>query len=73
MGRGARTAFILAMLLVSMGIALWASADFLGNFKNFVLLLLMVFTPWSAINLTNYYRVSRERVDLPALYDPRGR
>ena len=33
----------------------------------------MVFTPWSAINLTDYYLVSKERVDLPALYDPHGR
>jgi len=61
------------MLLVSMGIALLASADFLSNFKNFVLLLLMVFTPWSAINLTDYYLVSKERFDLPALYEPDGR
>lgn len=68
-----RTGFIMLMLLVSMGIALWASADFLDNFKNFVLLLLMVFTPWSAINLTDYYLISRERVDVPALYDPAGR
>jgi NCS1 family nucleobase:cation symporter-1 len=72
-GRRTRVAFIAVMLLVSMLIALWASADFLGNFKNFVLLLLMVFTPWSAINLTDYYLVSKERVDLPALYDPNGR
>ena len=73
MGANARAAFVLAMLAASMGIALWATADFLDNFKNFVLLLLMVFTPWSAINLTDYYLVSRERVDLPALYDPDGR
>ena len=33
----------------------------------------MVFTPWSAINLTDYYLISRERVDIPALYDPSGR
>ena len=72
-GRRTRVAFILLMLLVSMFIALWASVDFLSNFKNFVLLLLMVFTPWSAINLTDYYLVSKEKVDLPALYDPNGR
>jgi NCS1 family nucleobase:cation symporter-1 len=54
-------------------IAIFASADFLDNFKNFVLVLLMVFTPWSAINLTDYYLISRERVDVPALYDPDGR
>ncbi len=68
-----RAGFVVVMMLLSMGIALWASADFLDNFKNFVLLLLMVFTPWSAINLTDYYLVSRENVDLPALYDPDGR
>ena len=33
----------------------------------------MVFTPWSAINLTDYYVISKERVDIPALYDPAGR
>lgn len=33
----------------------------------------MVFTPWSAINLVDYYLVAKERVDIPALYDPDGR
>ncbi len=71
--RVARGVFVSAMLLVAALIAIAASADFLSNFKNFVLLLLMVFTPWSAINLTDYYLVSRERVDIPALYDRHGR
>ncbi|MFE5485175.1 purine-cytosine permease family protein [Streptomyces sp. NPDC056527] len=69
----ARAAYIVGFIVVSMVIALAASDDFLTNFKNFVLLLLMVFTPWSAINLVDYYLVSRERVDIPALYDPEGR
>ncbi|MFF8507607.1 purine-cytosine permease family protein [Streptomyces sp. NPDC015492] len=69
----ARAAYIVGFTAVSMVIALAASADFLNNFKNFVLLILMVFTPWSAINLVDYYLVSRERVDIPALYDPDGR
>ena len=68
-----RLACVFAFLLASVLIALLASADFLANFKNFVLVLLMVFTPWSAINLVDYYLISKERVDLPALYDPRGR
>lgn len=69
----ARAAYIVGFTAVSIGIALAASADFLSNFKNFVLLILTVFTPWSAINLVDYYLVSRERVDIPALYDPQGR
>lgn len=69
----ARAACISGFLLVSVLVALLASADFLNNFRNFILALLMVFTPWSAINLVDYYLVSKERVDVPALYDPSGR
>lgn len=68
-----RMACVFAFLAASVVIALAASADFLANFKNFVLVLLMVFTPWSAINLVDYYLISKERVDIPALYDVRGR
>ncbi|WP_372404268.1 cytosine permease [Streptomyces luteireticuli] len=69
----ARAAYITGFTAVSVLIATVASADFLDNFKSFVLLILTVFTPWSAINLTDYYLISRERVDVPALYDPDGR
>lgn len=68
-----RSAYIVGFIAVSVLIAVAASADFLSNFKNFVLVLLMVFIPWSAINLTDYYLISKERVDIPALYDPDGR
>jgi len=68
-----RAAYIVGFIAVSIVIAIAASADFLTNFENFVLVLLMVFTPWSAINLTDYYLISRERFDIPALYDPNGR
>lgn len=71
--RRVRVAAITALMAFAVVVALAASADFLNNFKNFVLLILMVFTPWSAINLTDYYLVSRERFDIPALYDPDGR
>jgi NCS1 family nucleobase:cation symporter-1 len=71
--RAGRMAFIAGFLAVSVLVALLASADFLDNFRQFILALLMVFTPWSAINLIDYYLISRERVDIPALYDPAGR
>lgn len=72
-GPVARAAYTSGFLMVSVLVAIFASADFLDNFKNFVLVLLMVFTPWSAINLADYYLISKERVDVPALYDPNGR
>jgi NCS1 family nucleobase:cation symporter-1 len=68
-----RALYIGAFIAASVGVALFASADFLTSFRNFVLVLLMVFTPWSAINLVDYYLISRERVDVEALYDPDGR
>lgn len=68
-----RALYIGGLLAVSVLIALLASADFLSNFKNFVLTLLMVFTPWSAINLVDFCLISKERVDIPALYRPEGR
>ena len=69
----ARSLYIIAFVIASVLIAIAASADFLNNFKNFVLLLLAVFVPWSAINLVDYYLVSKEKVDIPALYDVHGR
>jgi nucleobase:cation symporter-1, NCS1 family len=71
--RAGRVAFIGAFLVASVLIALLASENFLENFRQFILALLMVFTPWSAVNLIDYYLVSRERVDVPALYDPDAR
>jgi NCS1 family nucleobase:cation symporter-1 len=68
-----RAAYIVGFIAVSVLIAVAASADFLDNFKNFVLVLLMVFIPWSAINLTDYYLISKDNLDIPALYDPAGR
>jgi NCS1 family nucleobase:cation symporter-1 len=71
--RTLRIVFIIAVIGASVLIALFASKDFLNLFKNFVLLLLMVFTPWSVINLVDYYKISRDRLDIPALYNPDGR
>ncbi len=68
-----RFAYVIGFITVSVIIALVASDDFISNFKNFVLLLLMVFIPWSSINLVDFYFSSKEKVDVPALYDPKGR
>ena len=68
-----RALFIVGMIAASVCIALFASKDFLNLFKNFVLVLLMVFTPWSSVNLIDFYLISKENIDVPALYDPQGR
>ncbi|MFL4475328.1 purine-cytosine permease family protein [Paeniglutamicibacter sp. MACA_103] len=68
-----RFAYVIGFIAVSVLIAIAATDEFISNFKHFVLLLLMVFIPWSSINLVDYYLISREKVDVPALYDTKGR
>lgn len=65
--------YILAMVGLSTLLALIGRHSFLKGFEAFILFLLAVFTPWSAINLVDYYFFTRSRYDVPALSDPDGR
>jgi len=65
--------YVLAMIGVSGLLALTGRQSFLKEFEAFILCLLAVFTPWSAINLIDYYCFTRSRYDVPALSDPNGR
>ncbi|MBN3808328.1 cytosine permease [Paraburkholderia sp. Ac-20347] len=68
-----RIAFVILTVSVSSAIALAGQHAFLKAFSSFLLFLLIFFTPWSAINLVDYYCVTRERYDVPALFDANGR
>jgi nucleobase:cation symporter-1, NCS1 family len=68
-----RFLYIVAMVGVSALLALTGRHSFLQSFESFILCLLAVFTPWSAINLVDYYCFTRSRYDVPALTDPDGR
>ena len=65
--------YIVSMVGVSALLALTGRHSFLKAFEAFILCLLAVFTPWSAINLIDYYCFTRSRYDVPALSDPDGR
>ncbi len=65
--------FIVSMVGTSALLALTGRHSFLTAFESFILCLLAVFTPWSAINLIDYYCFTRSRYDVPALSDPDGR
>lgn len=71
--RTQRLVFVLGIVGAATLIALLGQHSFLGAFKSFILFLLAFFTPWSAVNLVDYYFVTRERYDVPALSDPNGR
>jgi len=69
---GWRFAFILLMVVLSTAIALLGERSFLHAFTQFLLFLLAFFVPWSAINLMDYYVISKGKYDIPALSDPSG-
>jgi NCS1 family nucleobase:cation symporter-1 len=52
--------------------ALAASANFLGNFNNFLLLILYLFIPWTAVNLVDYYIVRRGHYAIAEIFKPNG-
>jgi NCS1 family nucleobase:cation symporter-1 len=68
-----RLLYILGMVGISCLLAILGQHSFLQAFESFILCLLAVFTPWSAINLVDFYAFTRSRYDVPALTDPDGR
>ncbi|HEX4503273.1 MAG TPA: cytosine permease [Scandinavium sp.] len=68
-----RVIFVVLMVAISCVIALLSEPAFLKHFTHFLLFLLAFFVPWSAISLSDYYLISHQQVDIPALFDPQGR
>jgi NCS1 family nucleobase:cation symporter-1 len=68
-----RLIYIVGMVSAAALLALTGRHSFLKAFEAFILCLLAVFTPWSAINLIDYYCFTRSRYDVPALSDPDAR
>lgn len=62
-------ALIAASALV---VSLFATQNFLTNFNNFLLMLLYLFTPWTAINLIDYYVVRRGHYAIREIFNPSG-
>jgi nucleobase:cation symporter-1, NCS1 family len=67
-----RVVYIMLISAAALTIALAASNNFLATFTDFLLFLLYFMTPWSAVNLVDYYWVRREKYDTPSLFDPNG-
>ena len=71
---GARVRAILSVAIVALSLvlAIGLQANFLTNYTNFILLLLYVLIPWTAINLVDYYLIRRGKYDVEAFFDPSG-
>jgi len=60
------------LVALSLIAAYAASANFLTNFNNFLLLVLYFFIPWTAVNLTDYFLVRRGHYAILEIFKPRG-
>jgi nucleobase:cation symporter-1, NCS1 family len=69
---GTRTVTCLVLGLVAMSAAMWSKDSFLANYEDFILLLLYVLVPWTAINLVDYYLLRRGDYDVAAFLSRNG-
>jgi nucleobase:cation symporter-1, NCS1 family len=69
---GKRLASVAAATLASTALALMASGDFIDRFEDFLSLLLYLFTPWTAINLVDFYWVRKCHYSVREIFNPRG-
>jgi purine-cytosine permease-like protein len=67
-----RVAALLVALFASVALALSASRDFAHEFGEFLSLLLYLFTPWTAINLVDFYYVRRGHYSVREIFNPHG-
>jgi len=70
--RGARTIFVLVAAIIGTVLAVAVTSNFLTNFENFILFLAYFLIPWTAINLTDFYFVRKERYDIDSVFTPEG-
>jgi nucleobase:cation symporter-1, NCS1 family len=68
----ARIATIGFTAALSTVVALISSESFLTNFENFLLLILYLFVPWTAVNLIDYYVVRRGHYAVEEIFKPDG-
>src|ERR671926_1203568 len=69
---GVRVVTIGFTAAISLVVALISSESFLTNFENFLLLILYLFIPWTAVNLIDYYVVRRGHYAVAEIFSPSG-
>jgi NCS1 family nucleobase:cation symporter-1 len=65
-GARARTTTVIVLFGLSLAGALLGKDSFLDNYTDFILLLLYVLVPWTAINLVDYYLLRHGQYDVPS-------
>ncbi len=71
--RAASRAIVSVLLfLAALVMAIAGKDNFLVNFTNFMLLLLCVLVPWTAVNLVDYYAIKHGNYDIASLFERDG-
>jgi nucleobase:cation symporter-1, NCS1 family len=70
--QGVRLGFVVISAVIGTVIAIAATSNFLANFQNFILFLAYFLIPWTAINLTDFYFVRKEKYDIDSIFRADG-
>lgn len=60
------------MFAVALAVAIAGKGNFLTNYTNFLLILLCVLIPWTAINLVDYYAIKHGEYDIASMFEQDG-
>jgi nucleobase:cation symporter-1, NCS1 family len=71
---GPRARTVVAVILFGFALAgaLWSKDSFLAHYEDFILLLLYVLVPWTAINLVDYYLLRHGRYHVESFFRQDG-
>jgi purine-cytosine permease-like protein len=69
---GKRLTSLATAFLASCAIALSSSGNFMGRFEDYLAVLLYLFTPWTAINLIDFYVVRKGHYSIREIFNPAG-
>jgi NCS1 family nucleobase:cation symporter-1 len=69
---GKRIVSLAAVGLLATAIALLSSDNMVAKFGDLLAVLLYLFTPWTAINLVDFYFVRKGHYSIRAIFDPNG-
>jgi purine-cytosine permease-like protein len=67
-----RIASLIVVALVATSLAFSASDNFMGKFGDFLGILGYLFTPWTAINLIDFFVVRHSHYSVREIFNPRG-
>jgi NCS1 nucleoside transporter family len=67
-----RLASLAVAAVIATAIALGASGNFIDRFSDLLALLLYLFTPWTAINLVDFYVIRKGHYSIREIFNPDG-